>query len=392
MTVNSKKGTSQVEAERESLTSSPEHGGLLCVWMMSWDNRIISTGEEAPDQLLANPMNWRIHPEFQQKALKGVLDQVGWVQQVIVNQRTGHLIDGHLRVTLAMREGVGTIPVNYVDLSEDEEKLILATLDPLAGLAVTDDEMYGSLTEGLEIDDAAVAELIGDIGSGSPLDGLTDPDEIPEVEDDQITKTGDLIVLGDHRLLCGDAMNREDIDRLMDGQKADIVFTDPPFEMESTDYMRHCLEFSTGAVLVMHSDKNMVKLAQEYVDEFRYFLIHYYSFGFVRSNNMPQIAHHLIGVFGTPSFRSQRDGFKTVIAEQMERGKLMPYQKRVAIPEQCISHYSEGAVLDVFAGSGSTLIACELQGRNCFTMEKDPHYCDIIISRPVGNIYWGHRY
>ena len=347
----------------------------------TWDNRIVNTGDESPDQLLANPLNWRIHPEFQQKALKGVLDQVGWVQQVIVNQRTGHLIDGHLRVTLAMRHNIETIPVNYVDLSEEEERLILATLDPLAGLAVTDEEMYGSLTEGLEINDKSVAELIGDIGGDGPVEGLTDPDYVPDVEGEPITQASNVIHLGNHRLMCGDATNAVDVDRLMNGEKADMVFTDPPFEMENTEYMRYCLEYSTGAVLVMHSDINLVKLAHEYMDNFRYCLVHYYSFGFVRSNSMPQLAHNLIGVFGKPSFRSKKDGFKTVICEQLERGKLMPYQKRVAIPEQCIEHYSDGSVLDVFAGSGSTLIACELLGRNCFTMEKDPHYCDIIISR-----------
>src|SRR5438309_1172713 len=97
---------------------------------MQWKVRIIGHGMEPPDQLLANPLNWRIHAKFQQDALAGVLDQVGWVQEVIVNQRTGHLVDGHLRVTLALRRGEVSIPVKYVDLSEQEEALVLATLDP----------------------------------------------------------------------------------------------------------------------------------------------------------------------------------------------------------------------------------------------------------------------
>ena len=138
-----------------------------------WDNRIVETGEECPDQLLANPLNWRIHPEFQQKALKGVLDQVGWVQQVIVNQRTGHLIDGHLRVTLAMRHNIETIPVNYVDLSEEEERLILATLDPLSGLAVTDKEAYDNLIVGIEVDDKSLMRLL----DGLEIEDYSDFDE-----------------------------------------------------------------------------------------------------------------------------------------------------------------------------------------------------------------------
>ena len=67
-----------------------------------WKNRIVGSGEEAPDQLLANPANWRVHPKVQQQALAGILGQVGWVQQVLVNRRTGHVVDGHLRVALAI--------------------------------------------------------------------------------------------------------------------------------------------------------------------------------------------------------------------------------------------------------------------------------------------------
>jgi len=93
---------------------------------------------EAPDQLLAHPQNWRVHPVAQQEAMAGVLDDVGWVQDIIVNQRTGHVLDGHLRVQVAMRQEETEVPVKYVDVSEAEEALILATLDPLGALAVAD--------------------------------------------------------------------------------------------------------------------------------------------------------------------------------------------------------------------------------------------------------------
>lgn len=106
--------------------------------MTTWQNRIVGSGEEDPEQLLANPGNWRIHPKRQQDALSGVLDEVGWVDQIIVNQRTGHVVDGHLRVSLALRRNEPTVPVLYVDLSEAEEKLVLATLDPIAAMATAD--------------------------------------------------------------------------------------------------------------------------------------------------------------------------------------------------------------------------------------------------------------
>lgn len=110
-----------------------------------WRNRIVGSGEERPDQLLANPHNWRLHPDIQQDELSKVLQRVGWVQNVIVNQRTGHVVDGHLRIQLAMWHDEETVPVTYVDLSPSEEKLVLAVLDPLAALATRDEEKLSTL-------------------------------------------------------------------------------------------------------------------------------------------------------------------------------------------------------------------------------------------------------
>jgi ParB-like chromosome segregation protein Spo0J len=137
--------------------------------MSRWQNRIVGHGEEDPAQLLANPRNFRIHPKTQQDAVAGVLEEVGWVQSVIVNRTTGHLIDGHLRVSIALRDDEPTIPVVYVDLSEAEEALILATLDPLAALAGTDREKLAELLAEVTTDSAALQQVLSDmaINSGS---------------------------------------------------------------------------------------------------------------------------------------------------------------------------------------------------------------------------------
>lgn len=119
----------------------------------SWNNRIVAYGEENPEQLLANPLNWRVHPKAQQVSLSGVLDDIGFISPVIVNRTTGHMVDGHLRVSLALRNNVSSIPVVYVELSEQEEKEALITLDPIANMAAAD-------MKNLE-------ELIGDVGSVS---------------------------------------------------------------------------------------------------------------------------------------------------------------------------------------------------------------------------------
>ena len=134
-----------------------------------WQNRIVGHGEEAPDQLLANPENWRIHPKPQQDALAGVLDQVGWVQDVIVNQRTGHVVDGHLRVSLAISREEASVPVVYVDLDEHEERLILATLDPLAAMAATDSTKLDELLREVSTGDAALQAMLDGLAQSAGI-------------------------------------------------------------------------------------------------------------------------------------------------------------------------------------------------------------------------------
>jgi hypothetical protein len=133
----------------------------------AWRNRIVGHGEEPPENLLANPQNWRIHPGSQQAALKGVLNDVGLVQSVIVNRRTGFLVDGHMRVMLALKEGQPTLPVVYVDLTEAEEAKILSTLDPIAGLAVTDKQQLAGLLESVRSDDEGLSKLLADLGGAA---------------------------------------------------------------------------------------------------------------------------------------------------------------------------------------------------------------------------------
>jgi len=128
-----------------------------------WASRIVGQGEEPPDQLLANPLNWRIHPKHQQDALESVLDEVGWVQNVVVNQTTGHVIDGHLRISLAQRREEPMVPVVYVELSEDEERLMLAALDPLAAMAAVDEDKLSELLRSVEAKSDGVQALLRDI-------------------------------------------------------------------------------------------------------------------------------------------------------------------------------------------------------------------------------------
>jgi hypothetical protein len=125
-----------------------------------WRSRIIGSGEEDPTQLLANPMNWRTHPNRQREAMRGALQEVGWVQQVVVNQTTGHVVDGHLRVEEAISAGAPAIPVLYVELTPEEERVVLATLDPLGAMAGKSDERLTELLGDLSVDNAALLRML----------------------------------------------------------------------------------------------------------------------------------------------------------------------------------------------------------------------------------------
>jgi hypothetical protein len=151
-----------------------------------WANRIIRSGLAPVDQIQFSGKNWRIHPIPQQQALAGVLSEVGWVQNVIINERTGNLIDGHARVTVADRNGETEIPAVWVDLSEEEEALVLATIDPLSAMAAVDREQLAALLEEVSTGDAALQAMLDslaqDAGIVPPVDPTGEWDGMPEFQ------------------------------------------------------------------------------------------------------------------------------------------------------------------------------------------------------------------
>jgi hypothetical protein len=138
-----------------------------------WRNRIVGHGEVDGKDLVANPRNWRIHPDNQRTAMVGVLDEVGWVQQVIVNKRTGCVVDGHLRAELAIAAGQ-IVPVVYVDLDEDEEAKILASMDPLSSMAITDSAALTALLAGMETENGTLDALLHSMVDMADATGLSD--------------------------------------------------------------------------------------------------------------------------------------------------------------------------------------------------------------------------
>jgi hypothetical protein len=138
-----------------------------------------------PKDLLANPKNWRKHPKNQVDAMGGVLDEIGWIQEVIWNKRTARLIDGHLRVELAKRAGESTVPVKVVDLSEEEENIAILTFDPLGAMAEADKIQLNNLLTQTALNNETVDQLIRDLQETSAKMELKELKENPNEEDQQ---------------------------------------------------------------------------------------------------------------------------------------------------------------------------------------------------------------
>ncbi len=125
------------------------------------------------------------------------------MQQVIVNRTTGHVVDGHARVEEALSRGEPAVPVLYVELTPDEETLVLATLDPIGAMAGRDDEKLRALLADVSVDDAGLEALLRELRPRAVA--LADPDDVPAVPDEPYVRPGELWLLGEQRLLCGDA-------------------------------------------------------------------------------------------------------------------------------------------------------------------------------------------
>jgi len=157
-------GAIQTHRESAKIARYRPHvgGSWLTLKKEGWRNRITGHGEVSPESLLANPLNWRTHPKQQRDALEAAIDRVGFVQGVIVNTTTGHVVDGHLRVDLAMQRDEPLIAVDYVALSPEDEAIVLATLDPLSALAGRDQAVLDDLLAMTgDIEDGPLAQLLG---------------------------------------------------------------------------------------------------------------------------------------------------------------------------------------------------------------------------------------
>jgi len=399
-------------------------------------NRIVGTGSINPNKIKTNPLNFRKHPGLQKDAMEGILEEVGWVQNVIVNKTTGRLIDGHLRHDIAVQNKEPKIPVLYVELSEAEERLILATLDPIAELATKDRKLYEQLTSQIETDNHFLSMLLK---RDAPK---VSSDKVPPVPRTPVNQLGDIWILGKHRLMCGDSTDQQDVKQLMEGKKADMIFTDPPYnvayegssgtiknddmsDQDFADFMQDVLANmyantkQGGSIYVCYADAksstvpgvlkavgwlhkqtviwvkdSAVLSRQDYNWQHEPILYgwkpgkaHYFNQDFTQKtvvqdalNLKGKKAKDLIEIIN-----GLLECIPTTIveADKPARSPEHPTMKPVELVMRFIGNSSRRTdlVMDLFGGAGSTMIAAEKTGRRAYLMELEPKYTDVIITR-----------
>jgi DNA modification methylase len=368
--------------------------------------------EQVPvEKLIPYVNNSRTHSEEQVAQIAASIREFGFNNPVLID-KDDTIIAGHGRIQAARKLGLAEVPcVRLEHLTETQRKAYIIADNRLALNAGWNEELLtielnDLLADGFALDILGFDsdELKSLLDPVTPTEGLTDEDEVPEVPEEPKTKPGDIYKLGKHKLMCGDSTSIDAVEKLMDGQKADMVFTDPPYGVDykginndSKDGLEDLLRGAFGnyfavsksgaAMYCFHSDK----CADIFHSVFREFF-HFSSMIIWAKNSLTlsqtdyQSQHEpcLYGWMknGSHSWYSDR---KQTSVWRFDKEKVVGHTtpKPVALVEKAVTNSSKSGdlVIDFFGGSGSTLIAAEKTGRNCYMMELDPKYCDVIVKR-----------
>ena len=359
-------------------------------------------------------------PEYEK--LKRSIETFGYVEPVIWNKKTGNIVGGHQRFKVLKQEGAKEIECVVVDISSDQEKALNVALNKVSGewdipkLADILDELDKSMFDVslTGFDAAEIEDLFSKVHDKDVSDDNFDADKALEEIEEPITKTSDLWILGKHRLICGDSTKAETYEKLMEGKKANLVVTDPPY---SVNYSSKAGSIKNDNL----SDEDFYKflllafkeIANVMAKDASIYVFHADTEGYNFRKAFKEAGFYLSGVciwvkqslvLGRSPYQWQhepilfgwkKDGKHKWYADRKQtsiwnfdrptKSELHPTMKPVPLIAYPIQNSSmiNCIVLEPFGGSGSTLIACEQTDRICYAVELDEKYCDVIVKRYI---------
>ena len=372
--------------------------------------------------------NARKRTDRSSKLIKESLQKFGAARSIVIDENN-RILAGNGTIAGAKAAGIKNLKVIETDgneiiavkrtgLSEDEKVGLALADNRTSDLSEWDINMLEELSQEHDLnpwfDNDDLKELLGETEI-LPSEGLTDPDDVPEVPEEPITKEGDLYVLGNHRLLCGDSTNIQHVEKLMDGNKADMVFTDPPYGMFlDTDWSNLKNTYVFGKVESKKYKKvigdnqdfqpdliNTIFTNFYYCKEIFLWGADYYSELLPDKNSGSWVVwDKRLNDSADKMFGScfelcwSKNKHKREIArvkwagpfgteKEHDKKRVHPTQKPTLLVEYFFDKWCKDflTVVDLFGGSGSTLIAAERLKRQAYLMELDPKYCDVIVKR-----------
>ena len=349
---------------------------------------------------------YKKNPRKNEEAIPYVMEsikQFGFKNPVILD-KDNVIVAGHTRIESAKRLGITEIPCIYADdLTDEQIKAFRLADNKVAEIAEWDIDLLDT-----ELDDILNIDM-SDFGFDLDLEDEEEKeiieDEVPEVPEEPKAKLGDIYQLGNHRLMCGSALIKEDVEKLLDNNKCELTFTDPPYQLEtqgggilkSANSMKQIKENGVDnfepSKLVLFSDTNIYchnkPLIKKYIELAEENNKPYDLCFYKKTNTVPNYKGHMmtdceyIAIIGNqdPNKGLEKEEYSKCYIGKKDNDNELSYSKPVGLCAKYIKLYGKENVLDLFGGSGSTLIACEQLNKRCFIMELLPEYVDVIIQR-----------
>lgn len=371
------------------------------------------------EKLVPYARNARTHSDEQVGQIAASIKEWGWTTPILVDE-DGSIIAGHGRTLAAKRLQMTEVPVMVAKGWSDAKKRAYVLADnKLAMNAGWDNEMLalelGEIGDlGFDLDlTGFTADEIAALTPEQIEPGLTDEDEVPELPEQPVTVLGDVWVLGKHRLMCGDSTSIDAVDKLMDGQKADMVFTDPPYGVDydgghATEKRRDKLKNDDDVNMYDLPVKNAYLASKDdapiylwFADRFATDVLEGLSEAgyqvrcwIIWNKNVAQFgaigaqykAKHEPCIYAfkkgkAPNWNGPTNEVTVWDVSRDHKNSHHPTQKPTDLAKRAMENHKVKLVLDLFGGSGSTLIAAEKTNRQAHLMELDTKYCDVIIKR-----------